>query len=266
MPTVAYVIVPIALAILAWYAFTRFFSATTVWEYEKGLRYHKGWFTEVVGPGRYWIFRPTTRIVSIDVRPTHTTIVGQEVLSSDGVTLKMSIAVKYQVVDPQAAAHNVANYLQSLYLTVQIALREIVGAGVIDDILKDRRALDSGLMDKCASEAAEIGVRLLSTKVRDIMFPGELKRVFTKEIEARKEGLAALERARGETAALRNLANAAKALENNPTLMQLRMIQALRESSGNTLVVTLGKGEGPIPLHTAAADSADRPAGPVQSG
>ncbi len=265
MPIAAFVIVPIALVVFAWYAFTRFFSATTVWEYEKGLRYYKGRFTGEVAPGRYWIFKPTTRIVSMDVRPTHTTIVGQEVLSSDGVTLKVSIAVKYQVVNPQIAAHKVANYLQSLYLTVQIALREIVGAGVIDDILRDRRALDTQLMDKCAPEVEEIGLKLLSTKVRDIMFPGELKRVFTKEIEARKEGLAALERARGESAALRNLANAAKTLEKNPALMQLRMIQALRESSGNTLVITLGNTDGPIPLRSVDPDPPGRPAAPSRS-
>jgi regulator of protease activity HflC (stomatin/prohibitin superfamily) len=71
------------------------------------------------------------------------------------------------------------------------------------------------------------------------MFPGELKKVFAQVVTARKEGLAALEKARGETAALRNLANAAKLVENNPALMQLRMIQSLEESSGNTLVVGL---------------------------
>ncbi len=45
-----------------------------------------------------------------------------------------------------------------------------------------------------------------------------------------------MERARGESAALRNLANAARLLENNPALLQLRMLQALGGSSGNTVV------------------------------
>ena len=67
-------------------------------------------------------------------------------------------------------------------------------------------------------------------------------------VNARQEGLAALERARGETAALRNLANAAKLLDDHPRLLQLRMLQAVGESTGNTLVVNAGDGGGIIPV------------------
>ena len=35
------------------------------------------------------------------------------------------------------------------------------------------------------------------------MFPGELKNIFAQVVKARKEGLAVLEKSRGETAALR---------------------------------------------------------------
>ena len=71
------------------------------------------------------------------------------------------------------------------------------------------------------------------------MFPGELKNIFAQVVNARKEGLAALERARGESAPLRNLANTAKLLENNPALLQLRLLQALNAGSGNTIVLKL---------------------------
>ncbi len=69
------------------------------------------------------------------------------------------------------------------------------------------------------------------------MFPGALKQTFAQVVLARKEGQAALERARGETAALRTLANAAKMMEDNPALLQLRLLHALAGSTGNTLVL-----------------------------
>jgi hypothetical protein len=62
--------------------------------------------------------------------------------------------------------------------------------------------------------------------------------------------LAALERARGETAALRNLANAASLVKDNPALMQLRLFQSLSESSGNTLVLGVPAQTGPLPIKT----------------
>jgi hypothetical protein len=77
------------------------------------------------------------------------------------------------------------------------------------------------------------------TRLKDIMFPGEMKKVFAQVVKAQKEGQAALEKARGETAALRNLANAARIMDDNPNLLQLRALQTLADSSGNTLVIGL---------------------------
>ena len=45
------------------------------------------------------------------------------------------------------------------------------------------------------------------------------------------------EKARGETAALRHLANAAKILKNNSELLDLKVLQTMSSSSGNTYVM-----------------------------
>ena len=83
-----------------------------------------------------------------------------------------------------------------------------------------------------------------------MMFPGDVKKVFTEVLKAKQEGQAALERARGESAALRNLANAARLLENNPALQNLRLIQSI-SAPGNTLV--MGIPAGFVPLKTGKA-------------
>jgi regulator of protease activity HflC (stomatin/prohibitin superfamily) len=88
------------------------------------------------------------------------------------------------------------------------------------------------------SLAATLGLRLLEIEVRDLMLPGDLKRAFAQSITAQKESLASLERARGETASLRSLANAARLMREHPGLLQLRAIQAIESSKGNT--ITLG--------------------------
>lgn len=67
-------------------------------------------------------------------------------------------------------------------------------------------------------------------------------------MKARQEGLAALERARGETAALRNLANAAQMIERSPSLIQLRLLQVLSQQPGNTVVLGVQQQGTPIPI------------------
>src|SRR5213078_2426471 len=95
------------------------------------------------------------------------------------------------------------------------------------------------LLGRVSLEAAKIGINVLAVEVKDVMFPADLKRAFGEVLKAKQEGQAALERARGESAALRNLANAARVLEGNPALMNLRLMQSLMtaQNAGNTLVL-----------------------------
>ena len=70
--------------------------------------------------------------------------------------------------------------------------------------------------------------------------------------KAKKEGEAALERARGETAALRSLANGARTLKNNPALFNLRLLQLISDPSakGATIVLnTSGEAVDPAALN-----------------
>lgn len=217
-----------------------------VYEYQKALKYRSGHFAGIAGPGQYWILSGLSTFLPVDIRPQFLTIPGQDVLSLDGVTLKISLAAEFQVEDPNQAVNRNANYRTSLYLTLQMALREIVGGEKIDALLENRAKVGARLMELAAKKASEIGLKLISADVKDIMFPGEMKKVFAQVVKAQKEGQAALERARGETAALRNLANAAKMIEDNPNLLHLRALQAIADSSGNTVV--LGLPNGPLPL------------------
>lgn len=71
-----------------------------------------------------------------------------------------------------------------------------------------------------------------------VVLPPELRRLLTESERARREGQAALERARSEHAALRSLSNAARLLKDNPELMKLRPLQAVSPTGkGATLVL-----------------------------
>jgi regulator of protease activity HflC (stomatin/prohibitin superfamily) len=175
-------------------------------------------------PGQYWIITKFSSIVLIDVRPEFITIQGQDVLSADGVTLKASLAAEFQVTDPNIAINKNANFRTSLCLNLQMSLREIVGQAKIDTLLENRAGISTKLMELTSEKASELGLRLISADVKDTMLPGEMKKAFAQVVKAQKDGQAALERARGETAALRSLANATRTMDDNPNLLQLRAL------------------------------------------
>jgi regulator of protease activity HflC (stomatin/prohibitin superfamily) len=140
-----------------------------------------------------------------------------------------------------------------------MALREIIGKEKVDVLLENRSGVGGKLMEMTQSKISDMGVKLISADVKDVMFAGEMKKAFAQVVKAQKEGQAALERARGETAALRSLANAARTMDDNPNLLQLRALQALTDSPGNTLMMGLPNGVVPV-----AKQSGSKPAVPSQ--
>ncbi|MBN2590130.1 MAG: slipin family protein [Sedimentisphaerales bacterium] len=226
----------------------------TIFEYERGLKYSKGKFSKILEPGQYWYFPYFDSVIKVDIRPNFISIPGQEVLSSDGVTLKVSLAANYEITDPNTAINTVQSSSGSMYLELQLALRNIIGLRDIDTILEHKEEISKALFEQTHEKIAALGLNLISVDVKDIMFPGKLKEIFSQVVSARKEGQAALERARGETAALRNLANAAKMLDDNPNLMQLRALQTMGESSGNTLVFGVSPQSINVPVKNKAND------------
>lgn len=209
-----------------------------IYEHERGLLYRTGKFQRLLEPGDHWYISILHTIHKVDVRQRYVTIQGQEVLSADNVSLRVSLAASFKVADPYRAINSVTSFQEALYLQLQINLRDLVSAAPVDELLARRKQIGVELLEASRPQAAELGLELISVNLKDIMFPGELKNIYAQVVNARNEGLAALERARGETAALRHLANAAKMLENNPALLQLRILQAVGSSSGNTIVLS----------------------------
>jgi regulator of protease activity HflC (stomatin/prohibitin superfamily) len=232
----------------------RRFPRITVLEFERGLRYHRGRFTGVLQPGQYRTSVATTAIRKVDVRPKVIAISGQEVLTADGVAIKVSLAARYRVVDPALAVNGVENYEIALYTALQLALRSAIAGAPVESLLQSRSTLGKDIAEQAAPAATAAGLELLSADFKDLTLPGDLKKIFTQVVHARQEGLAALEKARGETAALRHLANAAQLIDRNPNLMQLRILQAFGQQSGNTLVLGVPPAAQIVPVQSGNAE------------
>lgn len=161
---------------------------------------------------------------------------GQEVLTSDGATIRVTLSVLTEVQDAAVLVKQ-GEYQPSLYLRVQLALRTAISERSLEQLLAERNGFDDELLAAVRPYASEIGLEVRQIVVRDLVVPGELKRAVTEVLTARLAGQAMLERARAETAALRSLANAARIAEQTPALIPLRLMQQMETTTGNTYVV-----------------------------
>lgn len=229
-------IVAVALSLLVAVAARGVVRRVVLMEFQQGLLFRRGRLTRVLGAGAHWIAWPARRLTVVDARPRILAPAGQEVPSRDGTPIRVTLAVRYRVADPAVAIARSASYEEALYLEAQLALRDVMAGVDAEHLVEQRRQLATDLAAALAPRASALGLEVETVGIKDLTFPGPIKEAFTRVIEARKAAQAAMERARGETAALRHLANTARLLEGNPALATLRALQAL-DNGRHTLVL-----------------------------
>lgn len=229
----------------------------TVFDHEVGLKYRAGKLTDIVTAGRYRTWPAPVEIQRLDLREQSVAISGQEILTADKLPVRVSAIVTYKIAAPRLYAGASTAPVARLYQVGQVALRERVAARTLDDLLADRNAVTAGMTEQIATELSALGLTVTSAKLLDLTLSGPAKQAFADLWKAQKEGQAALERARGEQAALRALANAARALKGNPELMNLRVLQALHGAPGKAApTVVLGGASGLLPVSGEPAPEA----------
>ncbi len=205
-----------------------------VQEWERVLLYRDGRFEELLEPGRHRRARWRRRRVYVAVRPRLLVVPGQEVLTADGLSVRVSLTVACRTADPRRWHEAVEDADAFVYAALQVALREVVAGRTLDELLTARDAVPLDVRERVGSAAEAVGVAVESLALRDVMAPAELRRAAAEVATARAQGQAALERARGEVAATRALANAARMVADQPALLQLRTLQAV-EAGGATV-------------------------------
>lgn len=216
------------------------YQGVTVYEWETVLHYADGRFVDVLGPGRHRIFRGLAKISLIRV-PT----LGQmgasglaDVSSAERLPFRMSAWYAFRVTDPRAWHERAGLLTQSR--TVAAALVEVAAGMKIEELLAGRAEADARLHALVATRLDSSAIERIG--IDAVQLPPETRRLFVEIEKARFEGLAALERARGEHAALRSLANAARMLKDNPELMNLRLLQAVGSGQNTASTIVIGQG------------------------
>ena len=231
-------------------------ARVVVYDYQRGVLYRRGRRVRTLEAGVYWIVRAISSIVTVDVRSRVAVVAGQEILTADSVPLRVSVTLRYRVTRPEETIEAAASFTETLHAETQLVLRDQVAAVGAEQILPERQRLADGLQAGLAPRAEALGLTLEQVGIRDVTFPPPLKQLFAQVVEARQASQAALERARGETAVLRHLANTARLLEGNPALVTLRTLDAAAHGRG-TIVV--GMPSGVLPIHGSPSEGSRRP-------
>ena len=240
--TFAYRTQPRGISLLPW-------ATEVVEQHEHALLFREGRLVGALPAGVHRLWGRHVRVQRLDRRRRLLEVPAQELATADGVTLKVTAQVAWSISDPVAAVSRDADHGATLYAAAQQAVRAAISGRTLERLAGERAAIAAELEAAIASETKAIGLTIHSAAVKDVMVNAETRKALAAAVLARHEGLAGLEKARGEHAALRALGNAARLLADQPALAQLKGLQVLAEGlrAGAQVVVTVGEG-GMVPL------------------
>jgi regulator of protease activity HflC (stomatin/prohibitin superfamily) len=221
----------------------------TVNDFEAALLVRKGRVERTLGPGQYSTWLTDDQILRYDMRETTLHVAGQEVLTKDLLPVRLTLVGRYRIADAAIYRSSHPNPSSRVHEEAQLELRRRVSVLALDELMEARDVLMEGFMQAVAPAAKEVGMEVTAIDLRDLTLTGPARQAFADIWKAQKDAQAALERARGEQASLRSLANAARMLKGNPELMNLRLLQALAGGPGKPApTVVLGGAGGLLPV------------------
>jgi regulator of protease activity HflC (stomatin/prohibitin superfamily) len=183
------------------------------------------------GPGLIVLIPVVDKMVKVSLRTVTMDVPAQDVITRDNVTVKVNAIIYFRVIDPQRAILQVEDYLFATSQIAQTTLRSVLGQGQLDDLLAKRDEINAGLQRIIDQQTEPWGVKVSAVEVKNVDLPQEMIRAIARQAEAERERRSKIIHAEGEFQAAQKLSDAADIISRNPTTLQLRFLQTLKELS-----------------------------------
>jgi regulator of protease activity HflC (stomatin/prohibitin superfamily) len=227
----AIIIVLVVIAVIALAAAGA--SIRVLREYERGVVFRLGRLMDQRGPGLILLVPSIDRMVRVSLRTVTFTVPPQEIITRDNIPARVTAVAYYRVVDPNSAVNQVENYHSATVQISQTTLRSVLGGVDLDSLLSEREQLNESLQHVIDAQTEPWGIKVTTVEIKDVEIPERMQHAIARQAEAERERRAKIINAEGEFQAAAKLADAADVIGRNPTTLQLRYLQTLREIGVN---------------------------------
>jgi len=198
-------------------------------EYQRGVLFRLGRLGLIKGPGWYWLIPFVDRVVRVDMRTITYQLETQETITRDGVAVKVNAVLWFRADSAVNVVTSVEDWMSATVQAAETALRDAIGQSELDQMLKDRLAINKRMQDLLSAASMKWGVEIDSVEIKDVDIPEQMQRAIAKEAEAIREKRARIIRAEGEQEAAKKLSQAADTITASPGALELRRLQTLTE-------------------------------------
>lgn len=200
-----------------------------VQEYERAVVFRLGRYVGTRGPGIYYLIPLLEQGTTADLRTATVSVEQQETITKDSVTIKVNAVLWFSIADPALAIIAVQDFRSAVYQVALTSLRNIIGQHMLDEVLRDRTAINAKLREIVDEATEPWGLKVGMAEMKDVEIPPSMQRAMAREAEAVRERRARAIKAEAELEASQRLAEAAAMIESNPAALELRRFQMISE-------------------------------------
>ena len=208
-------------------------------QYERGVRFTFGKFSNIAQPGWRLVLPVIQSMVKVDMRTKAVEVPYQEAITKDNVSCKINAVIYYRIADAGRSVNEVENVWNAASQLAQTTMRNVVGELTLDELLAERDQASARIKQLIAAHTASWGIEVQGVELKDISLPDDMQRTIAKQAEAERERRAVIINSEGEISAAENLRKAAEILSSSPGALHLRTLNSINDISSdqsNTVV------------------------------
>lgn len=201
---------------------------------ERGLHLRGGRFVGVDQPGWHVRIPMVDTVISITISERPGNIEQLAAMTSDDVTMDVSLLYTYRVTDPKQYALEVQNPDQIVFGFVQGKLRDVINTRNMSDVMHSRAEINSEVMQALHEKEAQYGVEFVMVQIQSASPPEEV-------VQAIKDRMVAVqhqEQAQAEAAQQRTVADADFYAAQKAADGQAYQIAKLAEADAQRILLT----------------------------
>ena len=154
-----FVVIALAVIYRGWGWFFPVPKRRVVEAFQRGVVLREGRVEKILTPGVHWI-TPKRTLVVCDVRPTPFHVSGQELLTADGMGVRVTLAGEYRVANPACFVTASSDAFASFYLELRQALRLTAGEMNSSGFFSAQVQLVATIRELLQPKEAQLGIEM----------------------------------------------------------------------------------------------------------